>query len=236
MTDVFEGDAIGLGRGAAADGSGEKCVAGDRYGRVESFDVEAECGDRVAREIAGGDGDFADADGIAGFHRGGFPDALGVDGDAVLEEMADAAGVVAVAVGDEDPVGQSAKAVVELRAQVLGLIAAVEEDLLVFHFEHPRIHMPSAEGECEAVDFGWNRCLGSIRGDRGVGIRIEVECGGDFAGKGFVELTFLKLVECGDACFGSACEFLRCQRVANHRFAQDVGEVVFRHFHAPRFR
>ena len=31
VMNVFEGDAIGLGCGAAADGSGEKSVAGDKY-------------------------------------------------------------------------------------------------------------------------------------------------------------------------------------------------------------
>ncbi len=105
VTNVFEGDAIGFGRGAAADGSGEQSIAGDHDGRIESFDMEAECGDCVAGEIAGADGDLASANGIAGFHGGGFPDALGVDRNAVLDEMADAAGVVAVGVGDEDPIG-----------------------------------------------------------------------------------------------------------------------------------
>ena len=57
---------------------------------------------------------------------------------------------------------ETAKSLVEFRAQVLGLIAGVEKDPLVFGFEHPCVYMPSAEGECEAVDFGWNRCLGPI--------------------------------------------------------------------------
>ena len=59
---VFEGGAIGFGRGAAADGSGEKGIAGDHDGRIESFDMEAECGNCVAGEIAGADGDLANAD------------------------------------------------------------------------------------------------------------------------------------------------------------------------------
>ena len=162
VTNVFEGDAIGLGCGAAADRSSEQSIAGDHDGCIESFDMEAECGNCVTGEIAGADGDLAHANGIAGFHCGGFPDALGVDRNAVLEKMADAAGVVAVCVGDEDTIGQAAEALIEFRAQVLGLIARVEKDSLVFNFEHPCVHMASAKGECEAVDFGWNRCLGPV--------------------------------------------------------------------------
>ncbi len=59
VTNVFEGDAIGFGRGTAADGSGEQGIAGDHDGRIESFDMEDECGDRMTSEVAGADGDGA---------------------------------------------------------------------------------------------------------------------------------------------------------------------------------
>ncbi len=44
------------------------------------------------------------------------------------------------------------------------------------------------------------------------------------------------MVERCDARLRPAREFLRGQRVANHRLAQDVGEVIFGHLHAQRFR
>ena len=113
VMNVFEGDAIGLGCGAAADGSGEESVAGDKYGAWQSVDAIAECGDRMTSEVACADGDLTDADRIAGFHRSRLPEALGVDRDAVLEEIADAAGVVAVGVCDKDPIGQAAKALID---------------------------------------------------------------------------------------------------------------------------
>ena len=100
----------------------------------------------MTREVASADSDFADADGIAGFHWSRFPDALGVDRDAVLDEIANAARVIAVGVGDEDPVGQATKALIDFSQQVLGLITGVEKNQVVFSFEHPCVHMPSAEG------------------------------------------------------------------------------------------
>lgn len=146
VMNIFEGDAIGLGCGAAADGSGEESVAGDQYWAWQSIDPIAECGDRMTSEVASADGDLADADRIAGFHRSRFPDALGVDRNAVLKEIANAAGVVAVGVGDEDSVGQAAEALIDFSQQVLGLISGVEKDQLVFIFKHPCVHMTSAEG------------------------------------------------------------------------------------------
>ena len=146
LMNVFEGDAIRLGCGAAADGSGEESVAGNQYWAWQSIDPIAECRDRMTSEVASADGDLADADRIAGFHRSRFPVTLGVDRDAVLEEVANAAGVVAVGVGDEHSVGQAAEALIDYSQQVLGLISSVEKDHLVVSFEHPCVHMPTAEG------------------------------------------------------------------------------------------
>ena len=143
---VLEGDAIRLGCGAAADGSSKQRVPGDGDGRTDSFYMEAECGDRMTREVASANGDLADAERITGFHRSRFPDAMGVDSYAVLKEIANAAGVVAVGVGDEDSIGQAAKALIDFSQQVLGLISGVEKDQWVFGFEHPCVHMASAEG------------------------------------------------------------------------------------------
>ena len=100
----------------------------------------------MTREVACADGELADAERITGFHRSRFPVALGLNRDAVLDEIANAARVIAVGVGDEDPVGQATKALIDFSQQVLGLITGVEKNQVVFSFEHPCVHMPSAEG------------------------------------------------------------------------------------------
>ena len=155
-----------------------------------------------------------------------------MDRDSLLEKMAHAAAVVAVVMGDENLVGQATEMMVDLSKQILGLISGVEKDQLLVGLKHPCVHMTAAEGESKSVDLRWKVGIGTIGIDGGVGIRIKAERDGDFMGEGFVELPALKTFKRGRIDLCPTSNFLSCQRLADHRFAQDVGEVVLGHFHA----
>ena len=157
-----------------------------------------------------------------------------MDRDSLLEKMAHAAAVVAEAVGDENLIGQATEMMVDFSQQILGLISGVEKGQLLVGLEHPCVHMTAAEGESKSVDLRWKVGIGTIGIDGGVGIRIKAERDGDFMGEGFVELPILKTFKRGRIDLCPTSNFLGCQRVADHRFAQDVGEVVLGHFHAHR--
>lgn len=157
-----------------------------------------------------------------------------MDRDSLFEKMARAAAVVAVVMGDENLIGQATEMMVDLSKQILDLISGVEKGQLLVGLEHPCVHMTAAEGESEPVDLRWKIGIGTIGIDGGVGIRIKAELDGDFMGEGFVELPILKTFKRDRIDLCPTNNFLGCQRVADHRFAQDVGEVVLGQFHTHR--
>ena len=161
--------------GAAADGAGEECIAGDEHRHGEAVDVEAERGIGVAGEIAGADGERAAADGVAGFHREGVIDVSTVKDVSPHHEGRDAADVVDVGVGDEDPVERGRAEGVERDGAGGGFVAGVEEDRHIIRPDEPGVDALLAEGQVEPVDEWLGQWLGVVAVVIREGVRVQAK-------------------------------------------------------------